>query len=168
MEYRDDLEFIPAIGKFHLAAHILDCFWKYSLNFIKGAGRTAGEILEALWADLNKISEFVRGMSPAHRQEVIDDVMIYSNWKKLTGMHRFLISNLKRAQGGLDDSTVAFRELSKVVGEKRVKKWSKMERNALLPGGIGFKVYESADVPSEFLNRFLLPVVLTVYRGGSF
>ncbi|KAI6118298.1 hypothetical protein F5141DRAFT_975524, partial [Pisolithus sp. B1] len=46
------LEIVPAVGKFHLAAHKLSCFPRYSLNF-------------------------------AHRQEVYDDHMRDSNWKKL-------------------------------------------------------------------------------------
>ncbi|KAI6094401.1 hypothetical protein EDD16DRAFT_1447608, partial [Pisolithus croceorrhizus] len=44
------LEIVPAVGKFHLAAHKLSCFPRYSLNFIKGAGHLDGEILETLWA----------------------------------------------------------------------------------------------------------------------
>ncbi|KAI6039445.1 hypothetical protein EDC04DRAFT_2867977 [Pisolithus marmoratus] len=48
------LEIIPAVGKFHLAAHKLSCF--------------------------------PRSMSQAHRQEVYDDHMRDSNWKKLVGI----------------------------------------------------------------------------------
>ncbi|KAI6110239.1 hypothetical protein EV401DRAFT_2059488 [Pisolithus croceorrhizus] len=58
------LEIVPAVGKFHLAAHKLSCFPKYSLNFVKGAGHLDGEILETL-------------------QEVYNDHMRDSNWKKL-------------------------------------------------------------------------------------
>ncbi|KAI6035870.1 hypothetical protein EDC04DRAFT_2868764 [Pisolithus marmoratus] len=54
------LEIVPAVGKFHLAAHKLSCFPRYSLNFIKGAGHLDGEILETL-------------------QEVYDDHMRDSN-----------------------------------------------------------------------------------------
>ncbi|KAI5987926.1 hypothetical protein EDC04DRAFT_2588965 [Pisolithus marmoratus] len=80
------LEIIPAVGKFHLAAHKLSCFPRYSLNFIKGAGHLDGEILETLWAPFNKISPTARSMSQAHRQEVYDDHMRDSNWKKLVGI----------------------------------------------------------------------------------
>ncbi len=54
---RDDLTIIYAIGKFHLGAHVKECFPMYSLNFIKGAGQLDGEILETLWSPLNKVSE---------------------------------------------------------------------------------------------------------------
>ena len=42
-----------AIGKFHIGGHIKDCFPEFSLNFILGAVRIDGEILETLWAELN-------------------------------------------------------------------------------------------------------------------
>jgi hypothetical protein len=71
------LSWISAVGKFHLGTHEQDCFAKFSLNFIHGAGQQDGEILETLWAPLNK-------MSKASRQEMLDDHMRDSNWKKST------------------------------------------------------------------------------------
>ena len=38
------------IGKFHVGAHIDECFWKFSPNFLVGVGQVDGEILETLWA----------------------------------------------------------------------------------------------------------------------
>ena len=75
-----------AVGKFHLSAHIPDCFARFSLNFIHGAGQQDGEILETLWAEFNKVSSSARTMSKAHRAEVFDDHMRDSNWKKMVGM----------------------------------------------------------------------------------
>ncbi|KAI6107204.1 hypothetical protein EDD16DRAFT_1489216 [Pisolithus croceorrhizus] len=80
------LEIVPAVGKFHLAAHKLSCFPRYSLNFVKGAGHLDGEILETLWAPSNKMSPTASSMTQAHRQEVYDDHMRDSNWKKLVGL----------------------------------------------------------------------------------
>ncbi|KAJ6610826.1 hypothetical protein B0H10DRAFT_1744811, partial [Mycena sp. CBHHK59/15] len=80
--YRKDLELFAAVGKFHLGAHILECFWEFSLNFMEGSGQVDGEILETLWAALDKVVGSTRSMSCAHRQEVLDDYMNDSNWKK--------------------------------------------------------------------------------------
>ncbi|KAI6018405.1 hypothetical protein EDC04DRAFT_2902121 [Pisolithus marmoratus] len=91
------LEIIPAVGKFHLAAHKLSCFPRYSLNFIKGAGHLDGEILETLWVPFNKISPTARSMSQAHRQEVYDDHMRDFNWKKLVGIVPSLLKKHKMA-----------------------------------------------------------------------
>lgn len=76
-------KFIMAVGKFHLGAHVDDCFHKFSLNFIFGSGQVDGEILETIWAELNKILGSTRSMTTAHRREVIDDFMRDSNWKKM-------------------------------------------------------------------------------------
>ena len=79
-------DLIPAVGKFHLAAHVPSCFARFSLNFVQGAGQLDGEILETLWSEFNKVSASTCSMSKAHRAEVYDDHMRDSNWKKLVGM----------------------------------------------------------------------------------
>ncbi|KAG2345459.1 hypothetical protein BDR05DRAFT_843178, partial [Suillus weaverae] len=49
-------EVLTAVGKFHLSAHKLPCFARFSLNFVNRAGQVDGKILETLWALFNKIS----------------------------------------------------------------------------------------------------------------
>ena len=83
LDIRPDLELIYAIGKFHLGAHIQECFPLFSLNFVHGAGQIDGEIIETLWSNLNKAAGSTRTMSQAHRQEVLDNYINDSNWKKL-------------------------------------------------------------------------------------
>ena len=79
----ENFKITPAVGKFHLGAHIKECFYKYSLNFIKGAGQIDGEVMETLWSILDKVQGMTRSMSWAHRQEMLDDYMGDGNWKKL-------------------------------------------------------------------------------------
>ncbi len=55
----------------------------------QGSGIVDGEILESLWSLLNRISRSCRGMTTAHRAEVIDDHMGDSNWKKTINMGLF-------------------------------------------------------------------------------
>ncbi|EGN94623.1 hypothetical protein SERLA73DRAFT_155417 [Serpula lacrymans var. lacrymans S7.3] len=45
-----------------------------------------GEILETLWAPLNNITSSTRGMTAAHRREILDDHMGDSNQKKIIRM----------------------------------------------------------------------------------
>jgi hypothetical protein len=149
LELPEQLKLIPAIDKFHLGAHILDCFWQYSLNFIKGAAQLDGAVMETLWSELDKVAGFVRGMSAAHRQEVLDDLMMDSNWKKLIGMPEFLTAKLDRAQAGLSETEEAFDSLSRSVGKKWVKRWTRLEEEAFAEGGIGMKIYEAVDTKSE-------------------
>jgi hypothetical protein len=81
-----EAELLFSIGSFHLGAHVIECFHKYGLHFLLGAGVISGEILETLWIALNKLAPSTRAMSKAHRAEILDDIMGDSNWKKVLGM----------------------------------------------------------------------------------
>ena len=50
------------------------------------AGNIDGEIIETLWAFLNRISGSIRAMATSHRKEVLDDHMNEINWRKTVGM----------------------------------------------------------------------------------
>ena len=86
-----------AIGKFHLADHVDSCFSKWTLNFMKGAGHIDGEIMETLWSGMNKVSGAARSMSKANRQEMLDDYMRDSNWKKTVGIGKSSLSQMIRS-----------------------------------------------------------------------
>ena len=88
MEVWESLEITGAIGKWHLAAHIAECFPRFSLNFVEGAGEVDGEILETLWLGLDEVSGLTQAMSIAHHQEVLDEYMNYSNWTKIIWIGR--------------------------------------------------------------------------------
>ncbi|KAI0336925.1 hypothetical protein BDW22DRAFT_1340836, partial [Trametopsis cervina] len=81
-----DLRLVKGIGLFHVHGHKQSCLPRFSPDFIRGAGSIDGEVIETLWAILNDTSRATRGMTAAHRQEVIDDHMRYSNWIKLVQM----------------------------------------------------------------------------------
>lgn len=81
---------VPAVGKWHLGAHVMECFPKFSLNFIKGVGQVDGEVLETLWSTTNKVAGTTRAMAKSHRAEVLDDNMYDSNWKKWMGIGEHL------------------------------------------------------------------------------
>jgi Kyakuja-Dileera-Zisupton transposase len=83
LELWEGIDITPAMGKWHLAAHIWECFTKFSLNFVEGSTQADGEILETLWSGLDEIAGLTQGMSTAHRQEVLDNYTNDSNWKKL-------------------------------------------------------------------------------------
>ncbi|KAI6137012.1 hypothetical protein F5141DRAFT_1059940 [Pisolithus sp. B1] len=117
------LEIVPAMGKVHLAAHKLSCFPRYSLNFVKDAGHLDGEILETLWAPFNKISPTARSMTQAHRQEVYDDHMRDSNWKKLVGLVLSLLKKYKTSNKCLEEMNQAYDQLTAVLDPDKVSGW---------------------------------------------
>jgi hypothetical protein len=92
LELCDSMEITGAVGKWHLAAHIAECFPKFSLNFVKGAGEVEGEILETLWSVMDEIAPMAQAMSIAHHQEVVDDHMNNSNWCKIIRIGKCLLS----------------------------------------------------------------------------
>jgi len=58
------------------------------LNFLPHVGQVDGEVMETVWALLNRVASITRAMTKAHRQEVLDDMMNDINWKKLIGSGR--------------------------------------------------------------------------------
>ncbi|KAI6117657.1 hypothetical protein EDD16DRAFT_1707494 [Pisolithus croceorrhizus] len=117
------LEIVPAVGKFHLAAHKLSCFLRESLNFIEGAGHLDGEILETLWAPFNKISPTARSMTQAHRQEVCYDHMRDSNWKKLVEIVLSSLKKYKNSSRCLEEMNQAYEQLTAVLEPDKVAWW---------------------------------------------
>ena len=87
----EEMSLVAGVGKMHLATHKEDCFVKFSLNFIRGIGQQDGEILETLWASLNKVAGSIRAMSRPHWQEMLNDLMRDSNWKKLLRIGKYMI-----------------------------------------------------------------------------
>ncbi|KAI6100513.1 hypothetical protein F5141DRAFT_1204836 [Pisolithus sp. B1] len=85
------LEIVPAVGKFHLAAHKLSCF--------------------------------PRSMTQAHRQEVYDDHMRDSNWKKLVGLVPSLLKKYKTSNKFLEEMNQAYEQLTAVLDPDKVSGW---------------------------------------------
>lgn len=94
LEVPPGIEITPAVGKWHLGAHVVDCFPKFSLNFIQEIGQVDGEILETLWSATNKVAGTTRAMGKSHRSEVLDENMYDSNWKKWVGIGECIPNSL--------------------------------------------------------------------------
>lgn len=168
LDFPPDMVLVPAVGKWHLGAHIVECFPKYSLNFIKGAGQMDGEILETLWSTTNKVAGTTRAMGKSHRAEVLDDNMYDSNWKKWTGIgdlifqgnwcntkpfftvqslsQKFSVANL-----ALKSVVVAFDGLTRAVGNPSwLREWGDLEAKAAKDRGEAMMIYNVSPVPGRF------------------
>ena len=55
---------------------------------MEGAGEVEGEILETLWSGLDEVAGLAQAMSMSHHQEVIDEYMNDSNWRKIIRIGR--------------------------------------------------------------------------------
>ncbi|KAI0712611.1 hypothetical protein C8Q76DRAFT_622017, partial [Earliella scabrosa] len=118
------LTILRGIGQFHVHGHLPRCFARYSANFIRYAGIQDGEILETLWARLNEIAGSTRGMSSAHRREVIDDHMNDSNWMKLTRIVHALCRKWRRLCKEKAPAIEAYDRLSRAAGPELVARWT--------------------------------------------
>ncbi|KAL6304098.1 hypothetical protein BKA93DRAFT_733881, partial [Sparassis latifolia] len=73
LKVADKIKIIAYVEKFHLRAHITECFAKFSLNFVKDMGEIEGEVVKMLWSKMNGTGPSTRAMTKAHRQEVLND-----------------------------------------------------------------------------------------------
>ncbi|TFK64685.1 hypothetical protein BDN72DRAFT_774275, partial [Pluteus cervinus] len=118
------LTICKAIGSFHVHSHIKECYQRYGLMYMPGAGLVDGEILETLWSVLNHTSPHTRGATAAHRAEILDDKMNYSNWKKVTLLTKLLCQKRSKAITLLKKAEGAFESLSGSVQEARKREWT--------------------------------------------
>lgn len=73
------------IGKFHHGAHIEHCQFENSASFESGVGRTDGEEVERLWAEMNQASGSVKQMTAGNRHDTLNDMFLDNNWRKNEG-----------------------------------------------------------------------------------
>ncbi|KAH8990951.1 hypothetical protein EDB83DRAFT_2535058 [Lactarius deliciosus] len=123
------LQLRTGIGLFHIHGHQDSCLPRFSPSYIPGAKQVDGEIIETLWAPLNNISRSIRGMSLAHRQEVLDAHMNHSNWKKMVRIVPSLLKRWKRMETGIDLSAETLNALNTHLRTK-TKRWLAAEKHA--------------------------------------
>ncbi|KAH9012749.1 hypothetical protein EDB84DRAFT_1278521 [Lactarius hengduanensis] len=123
------LQLRTGIGLFHIHGHQDSCLPRFSPSYIPGAKQVDGEIIETLWAPLNNVSRSIRGMSLAHRQEVLDAHMNHSNWKKMVRIVPSLLKRWRRMETGIDLSAEILDNLNKRFKAK-TKRWLKAEKHA--------------------------------------
>ncbi|KAG1838507.1 hypothetical protein C8R48DRAFT_782374 [Suillus tomentosus] len=70
-------------------------------------------------------------MSQAHCQGILDDHMRNSNWKELVGIVKTLLRKYKRANKGIDNTKVPFKELTRSLDTSRVNGWEEDEEKVM-------------------------------------
>lgn len=135
------------IGLFHVHGHQDSCFSRFAPNFIEGAGQVDGEVIETLWAPIDKLAPMVRGMGTAYRREILDDHMNTSNWLKMIGIGAPLTGSspqlstdllavpalLRRWKRAVHESALAsesFDALSAGLDEELLLLWKSMDAKA--------------------------------------
>ncbi|KAG1720014.1 hypothetical protein EDB19DRAFT_1966658 [Suillus lakei] len=130
LQIQEQLEIILGIGLWHVHGHQDSCYVHYASNFITGAARIDGEIMETLWVPLNIISPLAQGMGMPHRKECLDYQMNNCNFMKMIRMSKALCQKFRQAVKGLADSREAFQKLDQSAKENNVRDWGEQERLA--------------------------------------
>ncbi|KAF7336029.1 CxC2 domain-containing protein [Mycena sanguinolenta] len=89
------VDVIFKVPKFHLPPHVKACHAPYSFNYTKGVGRTDGEGIERNWSWLNGAARSISVMVPGAREDTIDDICAFSNWKKTVDLGNSLLRKMR-------------------------------------------------------------------------
>ncbi|KAJ3501027.1 hypothetical protein NLJ89_g9529 [Agrocybe chaxingu] len=73
---------IPAIPKLHEPMHQTANHQMYSLNFIRGVGKSDMEVPERVWAGHNALGNSTKTQAPGSRSDTLDDHIAFWNWLK--------------------------------------------------------------------------------------
>ncbi|KAF8240651.1 hypothetical protein L208DRAFT_1514834, partial [Tricholoma matsutake] len=125
----EGLKITGAIGDF-VVGHVDDCLPRYTLVYVPGSGVIDGEIVETLWAVLNKTSRSAKGVTMAHRNEILDDHMNHLNWKKPIGMKLSLVQKMKWAINLLKGPEESYKKLTESVVPADLEAWQEGEMTA--------------------------------------
>lgn len=136
------------IGLFHVHGHQDSCLFRFAPSFVSGAQMIDGEILETLWEPLNGMAASTRTSTLALRQEVLDNHMGDSNFKKMIRIGRSDLVSFSQPHPTVADpvnstskkyckalemspqSESAFDELTNRSAPDLVDQWREMEKKA--------------------------------------
>lgn len=80
-----------AIPKYHFNGHKEDGHNQYSLNFMKGVGRTDGEEVERGWSRFDGTASSTQEMGPGSREETLDDHFEWNNRQKYITLGTYMV-----------------------------------------------------------------------------
>ncbi|KAG8927115.1 hypothetical protein FRC01_008000 [Tulasnella sp. 417] len=79
-QFPKEIQFL--VPAWHILGHVDECLAQYHFRYTPLVGRTAGEGVETIWADLNGYQYSTREMGHGHRRDTLTDVMNHFNWTK--------------------------------------------------------------------------------------
>ncbi|KAJ7795383.1 hypothetical protein B0H14DRAFT_2391674 [Mycena olivaceomarginata] len=94
MRLPSGLKILFKVPKFHLPPHVKVCHGPYSFNYTKGVGRTDGEGVERNWSWLNSAARSISVMGPGSREDTINDLCGFSNWRKTVDLGNSLLRKM--------------------------------------------------------------------------
>ncbi|RDX46393.1 hypothetical protein OH76DRAFT_1356133 [Lentinus brumalis] len=120
-----------AIGKFHLAAHIPRCRYKFSYNFLPGVGMTDGEALERIWGEVDGLAVRTKEMTPGHRHDTQNDHYNDMNIRRITKMPGDLVRRHLNAVARYAVAKAHLADVSKDIPEAQLEEMQAEEKTWL-------------------------------------
>ncbi|TDL20498.1 hypothetical protein BD410DRAFT_725441 [Rickenella mellea] len=113
-----------AIPKFHILAHLLKCQLNYSLNLMRGVGRTDGENIERGWSKIDAAAGSTKEMGPGSCHDTLNNHWGFTNWLVYIGFGKTLRRKLINAVVELKEQKDSFVDFSDRVEEKDLARWA--------------------------------------------
>ncbi|CAK5279026.1 unnamed protein product [Mycena citricolor] len=107
----------------HATAHEESCTNRFSLGLIPGLGKTDGEGIERLWAELNAFAYHTKTMGLGHRADTLDDKINYHNFTKNLSQSDILRRKLMVATAKHARQITCWDDVNKSIDEELRKEW---------------------------------------------
>ncbi|TDL23120.1 hypothetical protein BD410DRAFT_721379 [Rickenella mellea] len=115
-----------AIPKFHILAHLIKCQLVYSLNLMRGVGRTDGENIERGWSKIEGAAGNTKEMGPGSRHDALDDHWGFANFITYIGFGKTLRRKLITAIGERSEQRDSFDDFTSRQLPDDVAQWTSM------------------------------------------
>ncbi|KAJ6447661.1 hypothetical protein C8R47DRAFT_1231344 [Mycena vitilis] len=142
----------------HASSHEAECTNSNSLSFLPGVGKSDGEGIERLWADLNAFAYHTKNMGLGNRADTLEDKINYHNYRKNLAQPDILRRKLMVAISERARQVEAWKEVNKSIPQEVRGAWQKRVDEYLAdPKNVDNPYILSArDTPSEAEIRVVL------------
>ncbi|KAJ7601706.1 hypothetical protein DFH06DRAFT_1352163 [Mycena polygramma] len=150
LDFVNNIRLQCGLPVWHAKAHEKDCADKFSLGFLHGVGRSDGEGVERLWADLNPSSYNTKDMSVGNRADTVEDKIDSHNYLKNLGCVDILRRKLVIALAERNNQVAAFKEINKTIEPTLREDWQ-LKIDNWVKRGLGTNPYVLGvkDGPTE-------------------
>ncbi|KAJ6449029.1 hypothetical protein C8R47DRAFT_999334 [Mycena vitilis] len=107
----------------HASSHEAECTNRNSLSFLPGVGKSDGEGIERLWAELNAFAYHTKQMGLGARADALEDKINYHNYMKNLGQPDILRRKLMVAIAERARQVEAWKEVNKSIPPEVRSAW---------------------------------------------
>ncbi|KAJ7121225.1 hypothetical protein C8R46DRAFT_929168, partial [Mycena filopes] len=107
----------------HASSHEAACANLNSLSFLPGVGKSDGEGIERLWAELNAFAFHTKNMGLGHRADTLEDKLNFHNFAKNLGLPSILRRKLVVAIAERGRQVDTWKEVNKIIPVEVREAW---------------------------------------------